>query len=51
MVSALEPGRRMQHNIQQVAAQRLDGAIERLDQALTDPGTNLEDVVHEVRTP
>jgi len=35
--------------VRRVGAERLDGAIGRLDQVLTDPGADIETLVHEVR--
>lgn len=49
MVYVLRPGRRIQREVRRVGAERLDGAIGRLDQALTDPGADIETLVHEVR--
>jgi len=49
MVYVLRPGRRIQREVRRVGAERLDGAIGRLDQVLTDPGADIETLVHEVR--
>ncbi len=46
----LEPGRRLQREVRRVAAERLDEAIEHLEQALTDPdNTDVEVAIHEAR--
>jgi len=49
MVYVLRPGRRIQREVRRVGAERLDGAIGRLDQVMTDPGADIETLVHEVR--
>jgi len=49
MVYVLRPGRRIQREVRRVAEERLDGAIGRLDQVMTDPGADIETLVHEVR--
>jgi CYTH domain-containing protein/CHAD domain-containing protein len=50
MGSSLDPGKRLQGEVRRVAAERLDGAIEYLAQALIDPEHNdLEVAVHETR--
>jgi CYTH domain-containing protein/CHAD domain-containing protein len=49
MAFVLEPGPRMQREVRSVAAQRLDDAIERLDQVGADTEADLETIVHEVR--
>ena len=50
MGSSLDPGKRLQREVRRVAAERLDGAIEYLAQALIDPEHNdLEVAVHEAR--
>jgi CYTH domain-containing protein/CHAD domain-containing protein len=50
MGSSLDPGKRLQQEVRRVAAERLDGAIEHLGQALADPAQHdLEVAVHEAR--
>jgi CYTH domain-containing protein/CHAD domain-containing protein len=50
MAPSLDPGKRLQREVRRVAAERLDGAIEYLAQALIDPEHNdLELAVHEAR--
>ena len=49
MAYVLRPGRRIQREVRRVATERLDGAIGRLDQVMTDPGADIETLVHEVR--
>lgn len=50
MAVSLDPGKRLQHEVRRVAAERLDGAIEHLAQALADPEQHdLEVAVHEAR--
>jgi CYTH domain-containing protein/CHAD domain-containing protein len=47
---SLDPGKRLQREVRRVEAERLDGAIEYLAQALIDPEHNdLEVAVHEAR--
>ncbi len=49
MAFVLEPGRRLQREVRGVAAQRLDDAIDHLDQLDVDPPADLEVTVHAVR--
>lgn len=50
MSSSLDPDKRFQREVRRVAAERLDGAIEYVAQALIDPEHNdLEVAVHEAR--
>ncbi len=49
MANTLEPGRRTQREVRGVAAERLDDAIERLDELRHDPDADLEATVHTVR--
>jgi CYTH domain-containing protein/CHAD domain-containing protein len=49
MAYVLEPARPTQREVRRVAVERLDGAIERLGQVMTDSNADVDTLVHEIR--